>query len=310
MPLPEHIALSDEVLQAIAARHGLGAVAITRLPDVGIINTIYRLGDGLILRVPRDHPAHVQQLRNELLALPAAHAAGVRTPRLTAVDDACDLVPVPYAIVERVEGVNLGLREWEPGELAAIWRELGRDLALLHGVARTGPVAELRDENALPDPRELAEQRAREGFITGLEARWLVAWLDRLAPAALVAVPARLCHLDVQATNLMVDPATLGYRALLDWGCAGWGDPAWDCFGLPLRAIPHVLAGHRSVAPLDADDMAEARILWRQLQFSLHVLPRGATPGLSWGEHPLAWLLETLRFFLERPPAPWRDLAP
>ena len=311
MPLPDHVAIADDTLRAIAVHHGLHVATITRLPDVGIINTIYQLGDRHILRVPRDHPAHIRQLRNELAAIPAARAAGVRTPGLVASDDTCGLIPVPYAIVERVQGANLGLLAWQPDDVAHTWRDLGRDLALLHAnVERVGPVGASRDDMPPPDPRISVEERARDGYFTGLEARWLAAWLDRLAPAALTSVPARFLHLDVQATNIIVDPATLAYRALLDWGCAGWGDPAWDCFGLPLRAMPHLLAGHRGVAPLDSDDTAEARILWRHLQFSLHVLPRGATPGLSWGEHPLAWLLETMRFFLDRPPAPWRDLAP
>ncbi len=76
------------------------------------------------------------------------------------------------------------------------------------------------------------------------------------------------------------------------------------------RAAPFLLEGHRAVAPLDGDEGAEARVLWRHLQFALAVLPRGAAPGLSWGERPLAWLLEALRFFLESPGPRWRDLAP
>ena len=311
MKLPDHVALSDEALRDIAARHGLRVATVARPPQVGIINAIYLLGDDYVLRVPRDHPAHVRQLRNELAAIPAARAAGVRTPGLIAVDEACDLVPVPYAIVERVHGATLGLLARDPGDTIAAWHELGRDLARLHtGVARTGPAGQLRIADTLPDPRVSVEARARDGWFTTLEARWLAAWLARLAPAALTPAPERFLHLDVQATNLMVAPDTLAYRAILDWGCAGWGAPAWDCFGLPLRAIPHLLAGHRSIAPLDADDTAEARILWRHLQFSLHVLPRGATPRLSWGEHPWSWLLEIMRFFLDQPGGAWRELAP
>jgi aminoglycoside phosphotransferase (APT) family kinase protein len=311
MKLPDHVPLSDATLHEIAVRHGLRVATVARPPQVGIINAIYLLGDDYVLRVPRDHPGHLAQLRNELLAIPAARAAGVRTPRLLAADDSCDLLPVPYAIVERVHGATLGLLDRDPGDTTAAWHELGRDLARLHtGVARTGPVGQLRTAETLPDPRLAAEERARDGWITGLEARWLAAWLDRLAPAALTPTPARFLHLDVQATNIIADPDTLAYRAILDWGCAGWGDPAWDCFGLPLRAIPHLLAGHRTIASFDADDTAEARILWRHLQFSLHVLPRGATPGLAWGEHPFAWLLEVMRFFLDRPGGIWRDLAP
>lgn len=108
----------------------------------------------------------------------------------------------------------------------------------------------------------------------------------------------------------MVQPSGLAYAALLDWGCAAWGDPAWDFFGVPLRAVPLILAGHRSIAPLPADEEAEARIHWRHLQMSLAILPRGAAPGLSWGERPVAWLLEIMRFFLDTPGGRWRDLRP
>jgi len=119
-----------------------------------------------------------------------------------------------------------------------------------------------------------------------------------------------MLHLDVQATNVMVCEQALEYCALLDWGCAGWGDAAYDFFGLPLRAVPFLLEGHRAVTPLDDDESAEARIVWRHVQFALAVLPRGAAPGLAWGERPLAWLLEVLRFFLEFPGLRWQDLRP
>ncbi len=160
------------------------------------------------------------------------------------------------------------------------------------------------------DPRALAEARAADGWFTALEVRWLTRWLDRLAPALAVPIDPAPLHLDMQATNIMVAETGWEYRAILDWGCAGLGDPAWDFFGLPLRAIPFMLAGHRAVAPLPDDYGAEARILWRHLQFALATLPRGAAPGMSWGERPLAWLLEIFRFFADEPGPRWRDLRP
>lgn len=311
MQLPDSVPLPPEVAAAIVRRHGLRAAAIEQLPSVGIINTIYRCGDDHLLRVPRDHPAHVAQARAEALAAPAARAAGVRTPQIVAFDEACDLLPVPYSIVERVPGETLGLLDREPGDTPATWRDLGHDLALLHTrVSPLGPVGGLRTERALPDPRQLAEARAGDGWFTTLEVRWLIAWLDRLAGAAAVPITARCLHLDVQATNIMVRTGTLDYLALIDWGCAGWGDPAWDFFGLPLRAVPEMLAGYRAVAPLEDDVGAEARIVWRHAQMALNVLPRGAAPGLSWGERPLAWLLEIMRFFLDAPSDRWRELRP
>ena len=301
--------MSAEAAGAIAARHGLGRRPLARMADTGIINGVYLLGDELVLRVPRDHPGHVAQARAEAVAIPAARAAGVRTPALVAYDDACDLLPVPYLVVERVRGRALSELDVDPGETRDVWREVGRDLARLHTRADpAGPVGELW---VRADPRALAEQRAADGWFTAMEARWLGAWLERLAAAALPG-PAvqRLLHRDPQATNVFIERGSTAYVAILDWGCAGLGDPAWDCFGMPLRAVPFVLEGHREVAPLDGDDTAEARILWRHVQWSLAHLPRGAVPGQAWGERPLAWLLDVLRFFLDGPPAPWRSLAP
>lgn len=312
MKLPSQVHLSDVAVTAITARHGLGDRTLTPLAQAGIINAVYMLGEDLVLRVPLDHPAHVAQARVEAVAMPAARAAGVRTPALVAYDDACDLLPVPYLIVEGVAGKTLGSLDLEPGATPDVWRSLGRDLALLHtGVGEDGPTCPVARPKPLPDPRELVGKRASDGWYTTLEARWLSGWLDRLAAAASeMPAGARFLHLDVQTTNVMVHPSSLAYLALIDWGCAGWGDPAWDFFGMPLRAVPFMLEGHRSVAPLDGDDTAEARILWRHLQHSLAVLPRGAAPGMSWGERPLAWLLEVLRFSLQ-PLAPrWRELAP
>lgn len=299
--------LTSDTLAVIARRHGLAGVACARLPQIGVVNAIYALGDDHILRVPRDHPGALAQFRNEIVAAPHARAAGIRTPRLVACGVPDELLALPYTLYERVRGRTLGLLEWEPATLAPVWYEVGHDLAFLHAAP---PLDGLRHEGPGEDPRALAEARAADGWITGLEVRWLTRWLDRLAPALAAPIAPVPVHLDVQAANIMVAEDSLEYRALLDWGCAGQGDPAWDFFGLPLRAIPYVLEGHRAIAPLPDDDGAEARILWRHLQFALAILPRGAAPGMSWGERPLAWLLEVFRFFADDPGPRWRDLRP
>ena len=53
----------------------------------GIINTVISLDDRYVLRIPRNHDAHVEQTIVEAQAIPLAVAAGVRTPRLVACDD-------------------------------------------------------------------------------------------------------------------------------------------------------------------------------------------------------------------------------
>jgi len=85
---------------------------------------------------------------------------------------------------------------------------------------------------------------------------------------------------------------------------------AFDFLAMPLRAVPFLLAGHREVAPLDEDDAAEVRILWRRLQLLLSTLPRGAAKDCSWGERPVAWLIDLFRFFLDPLDVRWKAIAP
>lgn len=313
MKLPAVTPVSHDAAAAIAARHGLRFEGLEPLEHDGIINSVFALGQDHILRVPRNHPAHADQAVREAAAIPLAVEAGVHTPRLIAFDDSRDILPVPYLVVERVRGTNLESLALDPPAPQHAWLELGRDLARLHagtGGARAGSGLEPIRADQLPDPRSLVEQRVADGWISPIEARWLDRWLDRLAPDAARPVPNRMVHGDVQMSNVLVDRGTYAYRALIDWGCARSADCAFDFLAMPMAAVPLLLAGHREVAALDQDQAAEARILWHRLQLTLHILPRGAAPGCSWGERPLAWLLDLVGFFLDPPPEPWRSLRP
>jgi hypothetical protein len=250
--LPDHTPVHHQTLQAIALRHGLDSSTINRLPDTGIFNAVYHLGrpGGLgqdaILRVPRNHPNFIAHSYREAVVVPAVRAAGVRTPSLLAFDDSLELLPVPYTIYERVPGVTLEALDLEPDEAADVWREHGRNLAVVHtDVALVGELsraltATLEPRRNSPDLREVA----------------------------------------------------------------------LDFAAVPLRAVPYMLAGHRDIAALDGDDTIEARIVWRHLDLSLGMLPRGAVPGRSWAERPLPMLLEVLRFFLDPPDERWRAIGP
>ena len=308
MELPNFPPLPAEFERAIAERHGLRVEGLSRLKNVGIFNAIYLLGSEYVLRVPRDAAPFVAAIRKESIAVPVARAAGVRTPALVAFDDSLQLLPVPYAIYERVHGDTLGLLDLGPRDTPEVWREVGRDLAKLHeGVSEDGPANGLEPE-PLPDPRPMPDELASAGHFSPEEARWLSEWLDLLAPSALAPVPRRFRHGDLQTTNVMVRPGSLEYLALIDWGACGWGDPAHDFAGIPLRAVPPMLAGYRQITTLPEDETAEARILWRQLQLALYLLGRPPQPGLSWAERPAAMLLEIMRFYLGSPGKPWTDL--
>lgn len=311
MQLPPHADVPDHAIARMAHHHGLPSAPVIRLPDTGIFNAIYVLGNDFVLRVPRRHPLHDRALYHESVAVPLARRVGVRTPALLIYDDSCTLLPVPYTIYERVQGDTLSHLDLEPEDTPEVWRDIGRDLARLHsGVDRDGLGAALGARDVLPDARQLAEDLASGGWITRSEARWLVRWLDRIAPAAITPVEASFSHGDLQSTNIMVEPLSRHYAALLDWGSASWGDPAWDFGGVPLRAVPSLLEGHRSISPLPSDSTAEARILWRHAQHALLTPPRGPQPNHSWAERPLTMLVELSRFFLTNRSPIWHDLGP
>jgi aminoglycoside phosphotransferase (APT) family kinase protein len=296
-PAPTEV--SDAALRAIAVRHGLGTAPVVQLAHAGSGTTVYFLGDAYVLRVPLNDPARAAGAYTEAIAVPAARAAGVRTPRIVAFDDRRDLLPVPYAVYERVPGAPLSALGREPATVPQVWRELGHDLALLHtGVSPDGPAGQLRGNGEDPDPRPWIADFARAGYLTADEARRLLGWLDRLAPQAQAPVPPRFSHGDVNAANILVDPATLTYRALIDWGGAGWGDGAWDFCPLALRAVPFVLAGYRAVAPLDNDDAAAARIAWHHVQLALYFIRPDRHPPHALAAARIRRLLAELGWFL------------
>lgn len=304
--------LISEQLRAIVARHGLGARSAARRPSTGIVNTIYQLGADLILRVPGEDEESVASTYTEALVVPAARRAGVATPAIVAFDDSLELLPVPHAIYERMEGVDLSSLDLEPHETAEAYCALGRDLARLHRyrVEAVPELAALRREDPF-DPRLGVDRLAAEGYILPGNARWIRQWFDRLAPEALQPATLRVLHCDVHPGNLLVRPGTYEYVALLDWGDSCWADPALEFAFLPLHAAPFALQGYREIPGPQTEWVSEARIVWYHLDRALRKVQRPPRPGdLHSSAAPLARLLDLLRFFLESSDVAWRSAGP
>jgi aminoglycoside phosphotransferase (APT) family kinase protein len=311
MDLPSLPPLPDAVLTAVAAR--FGATRIVPLERAGIFNAMFALDDRLLLRVPRDHPAFIAALVKEPRAVAAARAAGVRTPQIIAYDDSRDLLPVPFAVYERVDGTDLAARfPDDPADADHAWRAAGTDLGRLHRGVDPTALADLVSEE-LPAAQQMARHLPEQGVCGPAEAEWLAGWLDRLDGLTGPA-PAVFVHGDLQSSHLMLDAAG-DYLALVDWGGCGVGDPANDFAGVPMRAVPAMLSGYLDGAGLTDDVVAAlaARIVRRQLAIALFLLSRPPQPGLSWAERPAGALLDMLRFFAGRPgggPIDWAALAP
>jgi Ser/Thr protein kinase RdoA (MazF antagonist) len=268
------VELSDEEIRAIAARHGLPS-RWRRLPSTGVIHTIYALGERCVLRVPKRIDEAMQDIRTEVVAVPAARNAGVRTPALLVGDDSLDIIDVPFTVIELVDGEPLGARPFDAIADAGVYRDLGVQLATLH--ARVEEVADpngwLDHSEHATDPHALVDALVRGGRLGADSARWALGAFARLQPAVEASRSfRRFVHGDLQPNNVLVTPDA--HAVLIDWGDAAWSDPARELQDLVPRAVPLVLEGYRSVMPMDGDDTAEARALFDHLFAALYYLDR------------------------------------
>jgi aminoglycoside phosphotransferase (APT) family kinase protein len=288
--------LADEQLRAIADCHGIavGAEEVHRLDSMGIVHSIYALGDDLVIRVPKLHPGALADAYTGSVAAPAAVSAGVSTPRLVVFDESLDIVPVPYSIFERVHAEPLSVRlDADPLKYRSIWHELGREIATLHANVTTvpDPHGYLEQHHRIHDPDRLVAELERDGYLGNEAAPWVRDVLERLRSSIRPPdVYRRFIHGDVTATNVLVRDDT--FQSIIDWDDGGWGDPAMDLVSLPLRVVDAALAGYRSVMPLDGDDTAEQRILWDKLIGALQRLRFTPEPPAA-----PAWPTPTGRLF-------------
>jgi aminoglycoside phosphotransferase (APT) family kinase protein len=284
LPLHEaaYLELSSSQLDLFVSKHRLhvGASDIHPLRSTGIVHTIYALGENYVLRVPKDHPEAIADAYTGSVAAPAAYVAGVRTPALVAFDDDGDITRVPLSLLERAAGEPLLDTGPHPQALAPLWRELGRDIAALHGNVThcDDPNGYLDQHDGVGADDQVIEGLRAEGVLGPDAARWLERILDRLRPAiAERGTYRRFVHGDLQAPNVLAVEGR--YGALIDWDDAGWADPVVDLRYLPLGAIDAVLQGYRSVMPVDGDSSAEERALWDKLNGALLRLRRPPRPA-------------------------------
>jgi aminoglycoside phosphotransferase (APT) family kinase protein len=171
-----------------------------------------------------------------------------------------------------VHGETLGLLATTPQQT---WTGIGRELARLHTRVRTCP----DPHGWLDHPDRELDPHGRVGILGSdfqLDpslADDVRGWIDRLSPATKDDQPRCFLHNDLHAMNAMCtrDGKIL---ALIDWGDAGWGDPALDFAEIPFPAVDQVVAAYKAEAPGNLDHHAWSRILWDKLARALRRFPR------------------------------------
>lgn len=190
--------------------------------SAGTDNALYRLGDDMVVRLPRIRWAAGQpELEHNWLP---------RLAPLLPLD-----VPVPLATGVPAEGFpwRWSICPWVDGENATLDRivdvretatSLGEFVAALHRIDPTGGPATSRGVPLAQRERVMRESIAQLDDTFDVEAV-TAAWDEALEAPVWDGPPVWL-HGDLQSGNLLAVGGRLS--AVIDWGCLGVGDPACD----------------------------------------------------------------------------------
>jgi aminoglycoside phosphotransferase (APT) family kinase protein len=225
------------VRDLLEAQHPDLAGLPLRLLDAGWDNTSWRLGDELLVRLPRREAAAGLTLHEQrwLPGLAPFLPLPVPVPLRTGVAD--DVYPWRWTVVPWIDGV--------PGDRAelvdpiATAERLGRFLRALHRPA--SPEAPTSEWRGVPLARRSDTMAQRLDTLAGeVDTGFLRALWRRALNAPAFEGPARWLHGDLHPANTLVRDGTLA--AVIDFGDLCAGDPATDIAGawmlLPTAAIP------------------------------------------------------------------------
>ncbi|MFE4362060.1 aminoglycoside phosphotransferase family protein [Kitasatospora sp. NPDC056800] len=189
----------------------------------GTSNAMYRLGAELVVRVPRI-PGVVEEIAKEDVWLRRlAPRLPVPVPVPLAVGGPVDGCPWPWSVLRWLDGTTpVPGRIAEPGALA---RDLADFVTAMRGIDPAGAPAAYRSESlASRDARTRTSIAAVADLVDAPAAT--AAWERALAAPAPDGPPVWL-HGDLQPGNLLVSPDGR-LSAVIDFGCAGLGEPAVD----------------------------------------------------------------------------------
>ncbi|MET9428444.1 aminoglycoside phosphotransferase family protein [Streptomyces sp. NPDC003036] len=243
------------VRRLIAARFPRWAgLPVAPVDSAGTSNAMYRLGEDMVVRLPRTAGAAGDVGREHTWLPRLAPALPVPIPVPLGTGRAAEGYPWPWSVYRWLDGANPDIgRIAEPDAFA---RDLAEFAAALHGLDTAGGPASYRGE---PLARRDAETRAALAHLRGTlgtdaAARASLVWDTALRAPAWPGPPVWI-HADLQPGNLLTAHGRLS--AVIDFGCLGLGDPAVDLIAA-WYVLPAEARGTFRDA-LEADDASWAR---------------------------------------------------
>jgi aminoglycoside phosphotransferase (APT) family kinase protein len=219
----------DLVRRLVAGRFPRWAgLPVRRFPSGGTVNAMYRLGEDLVVRLPLT-VSGVGDVAREREWLPKLASRLPRAvPEVLGAGEPAEGYPWPWSVYRWLPGENprAGALS-DPGALAG---DLAGFVTAMRNITlpdaprahRGGPLALLDAETraAIEQLRLLPEEDIDCDAVTAL-------WEDALRAPAWDG-PEVWLHGDLMPGNLLVTGGRL--TAVIDFGCAGRGDPACDLF--------------------------------------------------------------------------------
>ncbi len=268
----------DEIeIDALLVRRLLAAqfprwkeLSIRRVKSAGTDNALYRLGDEMVVRLPRI-PSAIDQVHKEHAWLPKlAPYLPLEIPIPLAKGEPSDGYPWNWSIYRWLEGENATIEKISNHPQAAI--DLAQFITALQHIDTTGAPACGSHDFSRGKPLALRDQYTRAAIAT-LRGTHDVAAITRVWDAALKApvwngTPVWL-HGDLQSGNLLAVQGRL--NAVIDFGCLGVGDPASDVMAAWLYLSIETRKTFRET--LQVDDATWARARGWALSVGLIILP-------------------------------------
>lgn len=254
-------------------------LAVEQFPSGGTVNAMYRLGAGMVVRLPlvkggaKDVAMEQEWLPRLAPRLPAA------IPEVLGVGEPTEEYPWPWSVYRWLAGENP-----EAGALskpvllakdlaefvAAMWSIISPGAPQAH---RGGPVASLDASTraAIEELRGISQE--------DVDCDAAVAVWEEALRAPGWEGPQVWLHADLMPGNLLVDGGRLA--SVIDFGCMGMGDPAcdlfpaWNLLSADARGVFH--------EALSVDDATWTRGRGRTLSQALIALPyyRRTNPAMA-----------------------------
>ena len=224
---------------------------------MGTDNALYRLGDDMVVRLPR-RPRDSITLEKERWWLPKlAPLLPLAVPVPLAAGTPGDTFPLAWSVYTWLSGENATLeRVTDPSRAAS---DLARFVDALQQIDPSGgpPPGEHNAFRGVPvADRDEATRSAIVSLGSSIDDRAVVAWEAALRATEWEREPVWI-HGDLDSRNVLAEDGRLS--AVVDFGCLGVGDPAYDVMVAWKMLSRDSREGFRSALAVDDATWARAR---------------------------------------------------